>query len=58
MELDRESMKRLESAAAERLKFEEKDIIQKEQEIIATLETEELQKHFVVNTGKALCYKP
>lgn len=58
MELDRESMKRLESAAAERLKFEEKDIILKEQEIIANLETEEMQKHCVVYKGKAMYYTP
>ncbi|KFM58993.1 hypothetical protein X975_20400, partial [Stegodyphus mimosarum] len=43
MELDRESMWKLESTAAERLK--ENEIIQKEQEIIQTLEKEERQQH-------------
>ncbi|XP_035215137.1 LIM and calponin homology domains-containing protein 1-like isoform X7 [Stegodyphus dumicola] len=45
MELDRESMRKLESAAAERLTLEENEIIQKEQEIIQTLEKEERQQH-------------
>ncbi|KAG8199653.1 hypothetical protein JTE90_022109 [Oedothorax gibbosus] len=47
MELDRESMKRLENAAAERVKLEEKEFIKREQEIIANLEKEEMHLQFV-----------
>ncbi|GFU55895.1 LIM and calponin homology domains-containing protein 1 [Nephila pilipes] len=50
VELEKESRKRLESAADERLKLEESEIIEKEQEIIANLETEERQRHLFNNT--------
>ncbi|GFX25875.1 LIM and calponin homology domains-containing protein 1 [Trichonephila clavipes] len=50
VELEKESRKRLESAADERLKLEESEIMEKEQEIIANLETEERQRHLLNNT--------
>ncbi|XP_054706455.1 LIM and calponin homology domains-containing protein 1-like isoform X2 [Uloborus diversus] len=44
MELDRESRKKLENATVERLTLEEKEIMQKEREIIETLESEERRR--------------
>lgn len=44
MELDRQSRLKIESAADERLILEENEIMQKEREIIESLESEERQK--------------
>ncbi|GIX72342.1 LIM and calponin y domains-containing protein 1 [Caerostris extrusa] len=49
VELEKENRKRLESAADERLRLEENEIIEKEQEIIANLESEEKQKQLFNN---------
>ncbi|GBM43714.1 LIM and calponin y domains-containing protein 1 [Araneus ventricosus] len=49
VELEKENRKRLESAAEERLRLEETEIIEKEQEIIANLETEERQRQLFNN---------
>jgi len=50
MELDRQSRLKIESAAIERLTLEEKEIMQKEREIIESLECEERQKQLLNGT--------
>ncbi|XP_055932450.1 LIM and calponin homology domains-containing protein 1-like isoform X7 [Argiope bruennichi] len=49
VELEKENRKRVEIAADERLRLEETKIIEKEQEIIANLETEERQRELLNN---------
>ncbi|CAL1283136.1 unnamed protein product [Larinioides sclopetarius] len=49
IELEKENRKRRENAAEERLRLEETEIIEKEQEIIANLETEERQRQLFNN---------
>lgn len=50
MELDRQSRLRIENEATERLTLEEKEIMQKEREIIESLESEERRKMYLNGT--------
>lgn len=50
MELDRQTRLRIENEATERLTLEEKEIMQKEREIIESLESEERRKMYLNGT--------